>query len=242
MKKLRFALITALGLLVGCNQASDVPAMNSTFNKSDIRELNTNTHEAQQYTLSFEIADIEKPLMELTAKQLTNSILTQKIGDYTVYFYHRNQDRGDVYAAIQMGTSRFEIGQVGYSAQNTELFTVRQVDAFGKDYIKVNGACGANCPISDYIDVDTDSPKVMRIEAHTMEADVDRDGIKEIVATVGTIAQTSMYKLEPSHIVVTNLNETLGVQEVTYDNEANSFVAGTTNWIVEGGRLHEIVR
>ncbi|MEK4120548.1 hypothetical protein NST44_30670 [Paenibacillus sp. FSL W8-0919] len=242
MKKLRLAILTALCLLAGCNQASDVPAMNSTLYESDIHGLNTDTNEAQQYTLSFEIADIEKPLMEITAKQLTNSILTQKIGDYTVYFYHKNRDHGEVNAAIQLGTNRFEIGQVGYSAQNTELFTVKQVDALGKNYIKVSGACGANCPISNYIDVDTGSPRVMRIEAHTVEADVDKDGIKEIVSTVGTIAQTSIYKLEPSHIVVANLNETLGVQEVTYDNEANTFVAGTTNWIVEGGRLQEIVR
>jgi len=242
MKMLRLALIAALCLLAGCNQASDVPAMNSTLNKSNNPELNTDTHEAQHYTLSFKIADIEKPLKNITAKQLTNSILTQKIDDYTVCFYHKNQDHGDVYAAIQMGTSRFEIGQVGYSAQNTELLTVRQVDAFGKNYIKVNGTCGANCPISDYIVLDTSSPKVMRIEGHTVEADVDRDGIKEIVATVGTAAQTSIYKRENPQIVTTNLNETLEAQEVTYDNEANLFIAGTYEWIIEGGKLHEIVR
>lgn len=77
----------------------------------------------------------------------------------------------------------------------------------------------------------------MRIETHTVEADVDQDGIHEIVATIGTAAQTSIYKLKNAHIVASNLNETLDALEVTYDKESNTFVVGTNIWRVKGEEL-----
>ena len=77
----------------------------------------------------------------------------------------------------------------------------------------------------------------MQIEAHTVEADVDQDGTNEIVATVGTAAQTSIYKIKNAHIVATSLNETLDAQEVTYDKESNSFVVGANIWRVKGEEL-----
>ncbi|KZS47109.1 hypothetical protein AWU65_14835 [Paenibacillus glucanolyticus] len=70
-----------------------------------------------------------------------------------------------------------------------------------------------------------------------METDIEQDGTNEIVATVGTAAQTSIYKIKNDHIVVTNLNETLEAQEVTYDKESNTFVSGVKIWRVKGEEL-----
>lgn len=68
----------------------------------------------------------------------------------------------------------------------------------------------------------------MHIEAHTVDADVDQDGIKEIVATVGTAAETSIYKMEKDTLVSVNLNEVMNADVVTYDQESNTFKAEVT--------------
>ncbi|ANA81072.1 hypothetical protein C7121_00910 [Paenibacillus glucanolyticus] len=70
-----------------------------------------------------------------------------------------------------------------------------------------------------------------------METDIEQDGTNVIVATVGTAAQTSIYKIKNAHIVATNLNETLEAQEVTYDKESNTFVSGVKIWRVKGEEL-----
>lgn len=230
MKRMGIALLTVFFLLAGCNQASDVPVSNSND------ESDTGKHSGQ-YALSFKDVDLEKPLIKIVETDLTKVILKQEIDNYTTYFYQENHDDENIIAAIKIGMNIFEIGHVGYSAQNTDPYTVSQVNALDKNYIKVTGACGANCPISYYIQTDTSSPKVLEIEAHTVEADVDQDGTNEIVATVGTAAQTSIYQLKNAHIVATNLNETLDAQEVTYDKESNTFVSGAKIWRVKGEEL-----
>lgn len=231
MKRIGITLLTVFFLLAGCTQASDVPVSNSTIDDSV-----TGKH-PMQYTLSFKDVDLEKPLTKKVKTDLTKVILKQEIDNYTTYFYQKNQDDENVSAAIKIGMNIFEIGHVGYSAQNTDQYTVSQIKALDNDYIKVTGVCGANCPISYYIQTDTNSPKVLRIEAHTVEADVDQDGTNEIVATVGTAAQTSIYQLKNAHMVATNLNETLDAQEVTYDKESNTFVSGAMIWRVKGEEL-----
>lgn len=231
MKRIGLSLLTVFFLLAGCNQGSDVPISNSTIDESVTGKLPI------QYTLSFKDVDLEKPLTKMVESDLTKVILKQEIDNYTTYFYQKNHDDENVTAAIKIGMNIFEIGPVGYSAQDTDPYTVSQINALDKNYIKVTGVCGANCPISYYIQTDTNSPKVMRIEAHTIEADVDQDGTNEIVATVGTAAQTSIYQLKNAHIVATNLNETLDAQEVTYDKESNTFVSGAKIWRVKGEEL-----
>ncbi|WP_339270774.1 hypothetical protein MKY48_05805 [Paenibacillus sp. FSL W8-0187] len=231
MKRIGITLLTVFFLLTGCNQASDIPISNSTVDDSD-----TGKH-PMQYTLSFKDVDLEKPLKKIVETDLTKVILKQKLDNYTTYFYQKNHDDENVTAAIKIGTNIFEIGQVGYSSQNTDQYTVSRVKTLDKTYIKVTGACGANCPISYYIQTGTSSPKVLGIDAHTVEADVDQDGTNEIVATVGTAAQTSIYQLKNAHIVATNLNETLDAQEVTYDKESNTFVSGAKIWRVKGEEL-----
>jgi hypothetical protein len=225
MKKIGIVLLAVFCFLTGCNPSSDVPDGS-----------NTGKH-PMKYPLNYKEVNLEKPLNKIVASDLTKVILKQKIDNYTTYFYPQNQDDENIIAALKIGTNNFEIGQVGYSAEDTDQYTVSQVNALDQNYIKVTGACGANCPISYYIQIGTNSPKVLKIEAHTVEADVDQDGTNEIVATVGTAAQTSIHKIKNAHIVVTNLNETLDAQEVTYDKKTNTFVVGTNIWKVKEEEL-----
>lgn len=75
-----------------------------------------------------------------------------------------------------------------------------------------------------------------------MEVDVDQDGIKEIVATAGTAAETSIYKIENDSLVSVNLNEVMNAAVVMYDQEYNTFKAEVTKgeisqWKIEANLL-----
>ncbi|WP_090903345.1 hypothetical protein [Paenibacillus sp. OK076] len=75
-----------------------------------------------------------------------------------------------------------------------------------------------------------------------MEADVDQDGIKEIVATIGTAAETSIYKMDKEYLVSANLNKVMNAAIVMYDQESNTFKAEVTKdemsqWKIEDDQL-----
>ncbi|MNI74823.1 hypothetical protein D3C73_1309320 [compost metagenome] len=124
-----------------------------------------------------------------------------------------------------------------------EDFIIETVDVLGESYIKIVGSNGANSPVVDYVLLNPQSPLVLRLDAHTIEADVDGDGIKEIVSSVGTAAGTTIYQLHDKQIVASNLNELMKAQVVNYDLNTNTFQAQSTNneltkWKIQGDRLH----
>ncbi|MGG6309282.1 hypothetical protein [Paenibacillus macerans] len=69
----------------------------------------------------------------------------------------------------------------------------------------------------------SNGPSLLRIDAHTVEADVDEDGGEEIVDSVGTAAETTIYKLRDQRIAASNLNELMKAQVVLYDLVSNTF-------------------
>ncbi|MBA9083789.1 hypothetical protein FHR92_000232 [Fontibacillus solani] len=66
---------------------------------------------------------------------------------------------------------------------------------------------------------------------------------KKIVSSVGTAAETTIYKLHDKQSVVSNLNELMKEQVVNYDFNTNISQAQSTNneltkWKIQGDRLH----
>ena len=184
---------------------------------------------SQSVTLDFTAIALEQPL---TTVALTNSgtLLEKKqINDYVVFLYQKDQE--NIYAAIQSGSTIFDIGQIGYTLQQIDSITIEQVDALDKAYMKVTGFCGANCPITNYVQMDKEKnhPSLLQIQAHTVEADLNQDGVKEIIATVGTLAETSIYRLHQESMETVNLNEAMKAQVVIYKPETNTFEASIPN-------------
>lgn len=114
-------------------------------------------------------------------------------------------------------------------------FLIEEVDVLGENYIKIVGANGANSPVVHYVLLFR-GLLALRLDAHTIEADVDGDGIKEVVATVGTAAEATIYKQHDNRIVASNLNELLKAEVVIYDLNTNTFQAQSMNNVsFEGG-------
>lgn len=247
MGKIFFFAITCLFILAGCSQVSNTPSsVKSEPTAVQSNEPEKNNANVQSFSLIFKSVELENPLTKISSTELKNIILEKQINDYKVFIYQKASDTENVFAAIQSGSNIFEIGQIGYApVQKANDYSVNQVKALNNKYIKVTGSCGANCPISEYIQMNRDIPTLVRFDAHTQEADMNQDGINEIVATVGTAAETSIYKLENNHIVTVNLNETMNAQVVTYNHETNTFQAdipkGTTsNWKVNDDKISRV--
>lgn len=124
-------------------------------------------------------------------------------------------------------------------------FPIEEISVLGDSYIKVTGAIGANSPVAYYVLPNPEQPSVLRIDAHTVEADADQDGIQEIVATVGTAAHTTIYKLRDKLWMVCDLNELLQAQVVLYDPETHLFQIQMsdhrlTGWKFQGSKLQTV--
>lgn len=200
------------------------------------------------FTLDFSKVEWEQPLPQATITNHLGTVVEKKqINDYVVFLYQKDQE--NLYAAIQSGSSTFDIGQIGYILQQKDSISIEQVDAFGKDYVKITGFCGANCPITNYVQMDKNPPSLLQIQAHTVEADLNQDGVKEIIATVGTLAETSIYRLRQESMETVSLNEAMKAQVVIYKSETNTFEASIQNeamsvWKYLDGKMvsHTVMR
>ncbi|MBW7474720.1 hypothetical protein K0T92_08175 [Paenibacillus oenotherae] len=207
---------------------------------SDIRET-----VALQFS-AYEASSNPLPLRSLAADEYTR-ISTKEMSRYAIEIYKKAGDDETIYAALQIGPDAYEIGQIGYPSAPDDLYTVQDVQALSAEYIKVTGVCGANCPITYYIKLNDQIPVLhSRIDAHTAEADINGDGSNEMIATVGTAADTTIYQASGDDIVAANVNEALDAQAVLYQSSANlfqSYAAGElepTNWSFKENALHRV--
>ncbi|WP_289141396.1 hypothetical protein [uncultured Brevibacillus sp.] len=180
------------------------------------------------FTLDFSKVEWEQPLPQVPLTNNLGTVVVKKqINDYVVFLYQKDQE--NIFAAIQSGSTTFDIGQIGYTRQQKDSISIEEVDAFGKAYVKITGFCGANCPITNYVQMDKNPPSLLQIQANTVEADLNQDGVKEIIATVGTLAETSNYRLRQERMETVNLNEAMKAQVVIYKSETNTFEASIQN-------------
>ncbi|MNZ49471.1 hypothetical protein D3C78_672400 [compost metagenome] len=181
---------------------------------------------ARSFELRYEAVDGIKQL-DIKASPENRMLLASYDGNYGVIELYRNDDdEENVYAALRTGTSWYEIGVIGFSSlQNANDFTVEETEALSHKWMKITGLCGANCPAAYYVDVSVNPPLLLSLDAHTVESDTDQDGIKEIIATVGTAAQTTIYKTNGEKLTAVNLNDALHAQVVLYHTETRLFQA-----------------
>ncbi|WP_459279638.1 hypothetical protein [Paenibacillus vandeheii] len=241
MKKTVAALIL-LGVVTGCSTpSSDAPsATNSTTSATEQPAANVVAPETKQFQLKYTTSLTAEPLTKINAVEQSKQLKSQAVDESTVLTYKKNDNVEKIYAALQSKDGTYDMGQIGYEGASD--FSTSTVDVLGQSYVKVTGSVGANAPISNYVSLSTSPPTVLHIEAHTVEADVDQDGIKEIVATVGTAAETSIYKMENDSLVSVNLNEVMNAAVVMYDQETNIFKAEVvkgevSQWKIEDNQL-----
>lgn len=246
MKKTSIVFLTTLSILADCSSLSEQSAPPPSHETESPAAAGTVPQQKNQsYTLSYQESDVSIPLTEVEPNVQTTLLSSSLLSNSQVEIYRVENDDETVYAAISLGSHKYQLGQVGYSLSQAADIAIEEVTALSHSYIKITGFCGANCPVTNYVQVDAGGPEVIRLEAHTTEADVDHDGVQEIIATVGTAAETYIYKLADDHIAVANVNELLDAVAVTYDRATNQFKAdtsqgGLSSWTINKDALQLI--
>ncbi|AFH59411.1 hypothetical protein ACVNS2_01645 [Paenibacillus caseinilyticus] len=128
---------------------------------------------------------------------------------------------------LRRGDRLYEIGAAGYlPLVDPGIIGIREVYAFFRKLIKISGFCGANCPVTFYVDPTPETPVLfLRIDAHGVEADADGNGTIDVIGTAGTAAESTLYTLEEDTLAASSLNRLLGAVSVRYDEAGRFFWA-----------------
>ncbi|MDO3408544.1 hypothetical protein QWJ34_02050 [Saccharibacillus sp. CPCC 101409] len=228
MKKILFASTVTLGLMIGgCNEAKQEAGLQNQ--QQNVMKIESNKKTAKSISLSFKNVNEEQQLQPISGEELQNVKIIKKMSlkEGVLYIYQKKED-SSVMALIQHKTNFYSLGQIG-SNQEYE-YDAKEIEVFGERLLKITGSLGANAPVSVYIDLKASTPKsILRVEANTLEIDLDQDNRSEIIASVGTATETSIYTFKNNEIKNTDLNQELNATIVNYEATSNKFEISFNN-------------
>lgn len=247
MKRIRvFYILTIFCLLfTACNQPSLSNKENRYEEKkghsgdmdkeSNVNPDDKNTGEPDViesvYPLSFK--EVQTPMKKFEEFEVINKetieevIREERFGKYTFIIYSKKDEDHQDYAGFLIEgnfTDIYEIGKIGYRS-DLNPYTIENVNLFSKNYLAMRGICGANCPITYYVDIYNDElPSLfLGMEANGTETDISGDGINELIATVGTHIETTVYIEEDGHLFHSERFAIPGTVQVFYNKDDNKF-------------------
>ncbi|MGF7050648.1 hypothetical protein J2T13_005198 [Paenibacillus sp. DS2015] len=171
--------------------------------------------------LNFEPAksDISFHLIESSFE----TIMEKTVNGYKTVLFKLDTE-GEIYGGVYIDNILHSIGPVSMSITPNDLLVIVESNAFGKDLIRISGIPGANFVRSIYLEVDGESiTPLLVIEGNVNEIDLDNDNVNEIVSTIGTIPETSIYRALKDKIVVANINVSINAQSVLFNPENQKF-------------------
>ena len=170
------------------------------------------------YQLNFSEVDYTR-IEEL---QLNNiNIIEEKVIDKNLSAYiFTNNENGEYKGTINLHGKSYYIGQVSMESTPEDLMGIEELQVFGKRAVKFYGILGANYAQAYYWIVEEKTEdSVFQVDGNTIEIDLDSDDKNEIVATIGTIPETRIYKLEEGKIYVSDINKSIGAKSVYLKDE-----------------------
>lgn len=140
------------------------------------------------------------------------------------------EESGTVYLAAFQGTGASKavsFGSIGYG-NDPAAVRLTESDLFGESLIRFDGFLGAAAPVTIYfsrrVDFANPSP-VLSLGMHMQERDLDGDGVKEGIASVGTLTETNLYKKVDGQVREAVLKELLSADSVVWQSETEVFLA-----------------
>jgi len=149
------------------------------------------------------------------------NIIEEKIIDKDLSaFIFTNNENSEYKGAINSHGKSYYIGQVSMEGTPEGLMGIEELQIFGKRAVKFYGILGANYAQAYYWLVEEKTEdSIFQVDGNTIEIDLDNDDKKEIVATIGTIPETRIYKLEEGKIYVSDINKSIGAKSVYLKDE-----------------------
>ncbi|QGQ93844.1 hypothetical protein EHS13_02440 [Paenibacillus psychroresistens] len=176
---------------------------------------------------------IAQSTLPTTYKELANHPIGQK---GQIVFYENTGDM--VRYAYKAGKAFYPIGDIGEGHYYADI-SILETRIFGKSLVRIKGVCGANCMMTDYLQIDSSGvSSLMFFGGDAAHIDLDQDGGLEILSRLsGTIPTIKIVKMLGQQLMETNVNEVLNTEKgVLYDNEKKLFTLGVDDQI-RGYRL-----
>ncbi|PKM69652.1 MAG: hypothetical protein CVU93_03205, partial [Firmicutes bacterium HGW-Firmicutes-18] len=134
----------------------------------------------------------------------------EKITDYLNALIYTIIDSESVFCGIKTNGSVYRIGEISSIHMPEELLSMERVQIFGNDALKFHGILGTNYAIGYYYIYNGDfSDTCFFIEGNLMETDLSGNRKNEIIATTGTVPETSIYILDENNIQVAYVNKSV---------------------------------
>jgi len=189
-----------------------------------VTDSSTNSNEKEIVPITYVPVEDMHTLEKIRDGEIKTVLVEKKIVTNKILIFTKVNNEEKVYGGIEINEELYGVGQIGYTPTDTEVFNIKETRLFSKELIRIDGFCGINCPQSDYIWIDKSIPKkILHIEAGVIEMDLNSDGQEEIVASVGTPANTKIYKLENGQIVTADLNKSFDALDVSFDRDQKTF-------------------
>ncbi len=227
MKKGVFVIFASVLLLTGCQPTDPQQPINTVINDPA----------ASIIASASSANEIKGDYMEVKGgRKITKAELSETDKEVSVYpvsnkgeivFYKASEDM--LRYGYRDRTSFYPIGEIGpeFYLQDS---SVVETKLFGKTLVRVKGLCGANCMLTDYLEIENRNVNsFLFLGKDAEELDVDQDGEIEILARSGSpFAEITIIKWVDQKLMEINVNETLNAQKgVSYDKENNHFIVGT---------------
>lgn len=122
MKEIQIIVVTMLLLLLtSCSQSPDkfIPSGSASIeneNRTSTPSLKSDSPEVLSFNLSFTDMELARPLPIALSTENQVRLASKKLKNGEVYIYRNSNNKESVYAAIQSGSSRYEIGQIEMEA------------------------------------------------------------------------------------------------------------------------------
>lgn len=201
-----FILILSISLF-GCNANTDVDSAITSI-----------------IPLKFELVTIEQDIQKLKANEIKEILKEVLLPHGKVFIYTKKNDQEYLYGGFSTEQSLYNLGKIGNLIYlDVTSITIHQ-EFNDTPAVRIDGAHGANYPQSNYFLFESSFPKkILTVDGHATEFDLDQDGTVEIISSIGTTTVTSIYKLTGEHFLVADLNKSLDALSVIFKNEDNPF-------------------
>lgn len=169
--------------------------------------------------LAFEKVDFEQKIEILYKNSIEKVIQEHNAEGSTFFIFNKKNDDFNKYLGVKLD-KLYEVGQVGYGNFEPQI---KSTFLFGKSLIRIDGIVGSTSPVTYYIDMENNVPKIfLYLNGTVNEIDVDSDGNNYIISTV--LGSTEIYKAENGQLIYSSLNKTLNAERVHYLGEKNDFI------------------
>ncbi len=170
---------------------------------------------AELLPIKFEKVPEYPPLSKLGSIQISVVLQVKVVDDTKVILFNMVGD-DLIHSGIQVNSEVYHIGNIGYG-KSFDYVEISKIRLNRSPFVKITGACGAACHITQYVAIDNTAPKLLLVaEAGTIEKDLNGDGSEEIIASASTPTETDIYNFQEQilHKSSSSLNQILGALSV----------------------------